>query len=158
LPGGSISWFRVILWDSTLNQIERKFFSRQMRHSALSRFLRVGIRAGYLVELSAVAATVLVCLLCWAFVSRLILRRAPCSICNVRYFGAKGATVDNPDTTYTHYSFILGDHISNIAIEGPGIIDGHRSVRGGPKLIALKNCRQVIISGLIMRNAPSYKY
>jgi hypothetical protein len=72
-------------------------------------------------------------------------------------FRCKGAMVDNPDTTYTHYSFILGDHISNIAIEGLGIIDGHRSVRRGPKLIiALKNCRRVIISGLTLRNPPSY--
>jgi polygalacturonase len=65
-------------------------------------------------------------------------------------------TVDNPDTTYAHYSLIVGDHVSNVTIEGPGTIDGHRSRRGGPKLIALKNCRHITIRGLTLRNAPSY--
>ena len=65
-------------------------------------------------------------------------------------------TVDNPDTTYTHYSLIVGDHVSNVTIEGPGTIDGHRSRRGGLKLIALKNCRHITIRGLTLRNAPSY--
>src|SRR5262249_19698938 len=35
-------------------------------------------------------------------------------------------------------------------------IDGKRSRRGGPKLIALKNCRHITIRGLTLRNAPSY--
>jgi polygalacturonase len=65
-------------------------------------------------------------------------------------------TVDNPDTTYAHYSLIVGDHVSNVTIEGPGTIDGHRSRRGGPKLIALKNCRHITIRGLTLRSAPSY--
>ncbi len=221
---------------------------------ALFRLPRVRIRAGFAVEIPTVA--LLVCLLCLASVYRLNLRPAPCSVCNVRDFGAKGdgvnpdtgaiqaaidaaserrgavvllppgryvsgtlhlrsnislriskgailvasphdgdfdpyetppsgsisrgpiswtfadkfrhraaslygawllhATVDNPDTTYTHYSLILGDHVSNIAIEGFGVIDGNRVMRGGPKLIALRNCRQVLIRGLTLRNAPSY--
>jgi hypothetical protein len=65
-------------------------------------------------------------------------------------------TVDNPDTTYAHYSLIVGDHVSNVTIEGPGTIDGNRVRRGGPKLIALKNCRHITIRGLTLRNAPSY--
>jgi Glycosyl hydrolases family 28 len=65
-------------------------------------------------------------------------------------------TVDNPDTTYAHYSLIVGDHVSNVTIEGPGTIDGNRTQRGGPKLIALKNCRHITIRGLTLRNAPSY--
>jgi hypothetical protein len=65
-------------------------------------------------------------------------------------------TVDNPDTTYAHYSLIVGDHVSNVTIEGPGTIDGNRTRRGGPKLIALKNCRHITIRGLTLRDAPSY--
>ena len=29
-------------------------------------------------------------------------------------------TIDNPDTTYAHYSLILGDNVSNVSIEGSG--------------------------------------
>jgi polygalacturonase len=65
-------------------------------------------------------------------------------------------TVDNPDTTYSHYSLIVGDSLSNVTIDGFGTIDGNRTRRGGPKLIALKNCRHVSIRGLTLRNAPSY--
>ncbi len=65
-------------------------------------------------------------------------------------------TDDNPDTTYMHYSLIVGDHVSNITLEGPGVLEGNRIRRGGPKLIALKNCRHVTIRGLTLRDAPSY--
>lgn len=65
-------------------------------------------------------------------------------------------TADNPDTTYAHYSLILGDHISNVTVEGSGVIDGNRIRRGGPKLIVFKNCRHVAVRGLTLRNAPSY--
>ncbi len=66
------------------------------------------------------------------------------------------ATADNPDTTYAHYSLIVGDGASNITIEGAGTIDGNRARRGGPKLIALKDCRHVVLRDLTLRNAPSY--
>jgi hypothetical protein len=65
-------------------------------------------------------------------------------------------TVDDPDTTYAHYSLIVGDHVSNVTIEGSGTIDGNRTERGGPKLIALKNCRHITLRGLTLRNAPNY--
>jgi polygalacturonase len=52
-------------------------------------------------------------------------------------------TVDNPDTTYAHYALLVGDHVANITIEGQGTIEGNRTRRGGPKLIALKNCRHI---------------
>jgi Glycosyl hydrolases family 28 len=65
-------------------------------------------------------------------------------------------TVDDPDTTYAHYSLIVGDHVSNVTIEGSGTIDGNRTERGGPKLIALKNCRHITLLGLTLRNAPNY--
>jgi len=65
-------------------------------------------------------------------------------------------TIDDPDTTYAHYSLIVGDHVSNVTIDGAGTIDGNRTRRGGPKLIALKNCRHVAVRGITLRNAPNY--
>jgi polygalacturonase len=65
-------------------------------------------------------------------------------------------TDDNPDTTYMHYSLIVGDHVSDITLEGSGVLEGNRISRGGPKLIALKHCRHITIRGLTLRDAPSY--
>ncbi len=65
-------------------------------------------------------------------------------------------TVDDPDTTYAHYSLIAGDGVRDVTIEGAGAIDGNRSRRGGPKLIAFKNCRHVAVRGITLRNAPNY--
>jgi len=69
---------------------------------------------------------------------------------------AASTTIDDPDTTYAHYSLILADGVSNINIEGLGTIDGNSTERGGPKLITLKNCHQITIRHLTLRNAPSY--
>ncbi|HTY56518.1 MAG TPA: glycosyl hydrolase family 28 protein [Candidatus Binataceae bacterium] len=65
-------------------------------------------------------------------------------------------TADNPDTTYTDYSLIVGDNVSNVAIDGLGTIEGNRIARGGPKLIALRNCNHVAIRGITLRDAPNY--
>jgi Glycosyl hydrolases family 28 len=65
-------------------------------------------------------------------------------------------TVDDPDTTYAHYALIVADHVSNVTIDGFGIIDGNRNRRGGPKLIAMKNCRHVAVRDITLRNAPNY--
>jgi hypothetical protein len=65
-------------------------------------------------------------------------------------------TADDPETTYAHYALIVADHVSNVTIDGFGIIDGNRSRRGGPKLIAMKNCRHVAVRDITLRNAPSY--
>jgi len=87
----------------------------------------------------------------WTFANKFHHREVSPSSSRVLY-----QTVDNPDTTYAHYSLIIGDHVSNVTIEGPGTIDGNRTRRGGPKLIALKNCRHITVRGLTLRNAPSY--
>ena len=60
------------------------------------------------------------------------------------------------ETTYFHYALLAGENVENIAIEGQGTIDGNRSKRGGPKPIALKNCRHVTIRGITIKNAPNY--
>jgi hypothetical protein len=65
-------------------------------------------------------------------------------------------TIDNPDTTYAHYSLIVGDHVSNVTIDGAGAVDGNRTGRGGPKLLAFKNCRHIAVRGITLRNAPNY--
>jgi len=65
-------------------------------------------------------------------------------------------TIDDPATAYAHYSLIVGDNVNNVRIEGDGVIDGNRTRRGGPKLIALKNCRHITIRGITLRNAPNY--
>ncbi len=65
-------------------------------------------------------------------------------------------TVDNPDTTYCHYSLIVGDGVSNVNVDGSGTIDGNRTRRGGPKLIAFKNSAHLSIRGITLRNAASY--
>ena len=65
-------------------------------------------------------------------------------------------TIDDPDTTYAHYSLIVGDQVANVTIEGNGTIDGNRARRGGPKLIALKNCHHICVRGITLRNAPNY--
>jgi Glycosyl hydrolases family 28 len=43
-----------------------------------------------------------------------------------------------------------------VTIDGAGAIDGNRTGRGGPKLLAFKNCRYVAVRGITLRNAPNY--
>lgn len=74
----------------------------------------------------------------------------------VRGYAIAPKTIDDPDTTYVHYSLMVGDHVSNVTIDGTGTIDGNRTRRGGPKLIALKNCRHITVRDITLRNAPNY--
>jgi hypothetical protein len=60
------------------------------------------------------------------------------------------------ETTDFQFALFAGRDIENVAISGEGTIDGNRPKRGGPKPIALKNCRNVAIRGLTIRNAPNY--
>ena len=60
------------------------------------------------------------------------------------------------ESTYYRYALLRGEEVRNIALTGTGIIDGNRSKRGGPKPISLKNCRNVSIRDLTVRNAPNY--
>jgi hypothetical protein len=65
-------------------------------------------------------------------------------------------TFSDEETSYFHYALISGEGLENISIAGEGTIDGNRSQRGGPKLIALKTCRLISIRGLTLQNAPNY--
>jgi Glycosyl hydrolases family 28/Pectate lyase superfamily protein len=54
------------------------------------------------------------------------------------------------------FALLQGRRLQHVSIIGPGRIDGNRRSRGGPKLIAFKQCRHVTIHGLTLENAPNY--
>lgn len=60
------------------------------------------------------------------------------------------------ETTYFHFALLLADEVHNVSIVGEGIVDGNREKRGGPKLVALKNCRQIQIRNITLQNSPNY--
>lgn len=60
------------------------------------------------------------------------------------------------ETTYFAYSLFYGLDLSDLAIIGPGVIDGNRVARGGPKPLALKRCRRIKIQGITIENSPNY--
>ena len=54
------------------------------------------------------------------------------------------------------FALLRGQGVRHITITGRGRIDGNRSSRGGPKPIALKDCRSVRIEDVTLTNAGSY--
>jgi hypothetical protein len=60
------------------------------------------------------------------------------------------------ETTDFNYTLLQGRDLEHVAIEGPGRIDMARTNRGGPKPVALKLCRNVLIRDLTIENAPNY--
>jgi polygalacturonase len=60
------------------------------------------------------------------------------------------------ETTDFSFALLQGRGVEHLSIVGPGRIDGNRRSRGGPKPIALKQCRHVKIQGLGLENAPNY--
>ncbi len=60
------------------------------------------------------------------------------------------------ETTYFHFALLLADGVHDVAIRGGGIVDGNRVKRGGPKLVALKNCQQLQIRDVTLQNSPNY--
>ncbi|NLP11638.1 hypothetical protein GX408_14670 [bacterium] len=66
------------------------------------------------------------------------------------------ANAADHETSFFHFSLIWGEDLERIAILGTGVIDGNRSRRGGPKPIALKRCRNIILRDVTIRNAPNY--
>jgi polygalacturonase len=60
------------------------------------------------------------------------------------------------ETTDFGFALLQGRDLADLSILGPGRIDGNRTRRGGPKPIALKRCRNILIRGLTIANAPSY--
>jgi hypothetical protein len=60
------------------------------------------------------------------------------------------------ETTDFNFALLQGRRLQHLSIIGPGRIDGNRRSRGGPKPIALKQCRHVTIRDLTLENAPNY--
>jgi len=65
-------------------------------------------------------------------------------------------TFADRETTDFNFALLQGRGLQHVAIIGPGRIDGNRRSRGGPKPIALKQCRHVRIENLTLENAPNY--
>jgi hypothetical protein len=65
-------------------------------------------------------------------------------------------SADDHETTYFHFSLLAGEGIHDVAIVGEGAIDGNRTKRGGPKTIAFKNCQQLTLRGVTLKNGPNY--
>jgi polygalacturonase len=62
---------------------------------------------------------------------------------------------DMETSDFAHGMFV-GRHVEGVEIVGKGTIDMDRTVRWGPKPIALRHCHDVRIEGITIRNAPNY--
>jgi len=60
------------------------------------------------------------------------------------------------ETTDFTFALLQGRGLQHLSIIGPGRIDGNRRSRGGPKPIALKECRHITIRDLTIENASNY--
>jgi len=60
------------------------------------------------------------------------------------------------ETADFRFALLQGRDLDAVAIVGPGRIDANRTRRGGPKVIALRECRNVTIRGLTIGNAANY--
>ncbi|HLK57046.1 MAG TPA: glycosyl hydrolase family 28 protein, partial [Chthonomonadaceae bacterium] len=60
------------------------------------------------------------------------------------------------ETTDFHLALLAGQNLEDIAIDGHGTLEGNRTERGGPKMIALKNCQAVTIRDVTVQNSPNY--
>ncbi|MBI4327429.1 MAG: right-handed parallel beta-helix repeat-containing protein [Chloroflexi bacterium] len=60
------------------------------------------------------------------------------------------------ETTDFHYALLRGQDVEHVTVAGPGMIDGNRSRRGGPKPLAFKNCRHIAIRDITLKNSPNY--
>jgi polygalacturonase len=60
------------------------------------------------------------------------------------------------ETSFFHHALIWAEDADHIAITGTGTIDGNRKRRGGPKPIALKRCKDVVIRDITILDSPNY--
>lgn len=60
------------------------------------------------------------------------------------------------ETSDFAHGMLVGRDLDGIAIVGEGTIDMRRTVRWGPKPIALRTCRNVRVEGVTIRRAPNY--
>ncbi|MEN6605461.1 MAG: glycosyl hydrolase family 28-related protein [Bryobacteraceae bacterium] len=64
--------------------------------------------------------------------------------------------LEDEETTYFHHALVTGEDLDYVAVTGQGVIDGNRYKRGGPKTVALNNCRHVSIRGITVQNSANY--
>lgn len=60
------------------------------------------------------------------------------------------------ETADFRFALLQGRNLEGVRIVGPGRIDANRTTRGGPKPIALRECRNVRIHDLTISNAANY--
>lgn len=60
------------------------------------------------------------------------------------------------ETSFFHHSLMWGENINDISITGFGTIDSNFTKRGGPKALAFKNCKNIRIEGITIKNCPNY--
>jgi polygalacturonase len=60
------------------------------------------------------------------------------------------------ETSDFAHGMLVGRNVDGVAIIGSGTIDMARTVRAGPKPIALRQCRDVRIEGITIRRSPNY--
>ncbi len=60
------------------------------------------------------------------------------------------------ETTYFNCALLRLDGVHDVSILGGGIIDGNRHKRGGPKPISVKQCSDIAIKDITVRNGPNY--
>jgi polygalacturonase len=65
-------------------------------------------------------------------------------------------TGSDAETTDFAHALLAGRDLEQVAITGGGVIDMSRRRRGGPKPIALKQCRFVTVRGLTITRSPNY--
>ena len=65
-------------------------------------------------------------------------------------------TFTDRETADFTWALLQGRRVAHVRILGPGRIDGKGTSRGGPKPIALKECRNIQIRDLTIANAPNY--
>lgn len=65
-------------------------------------------------------------------------------------------TFSDAETSDFRHALLAGENLDRVVISGDGVIDMNRHRRFGPKPIALRRCRRVVVRGVTIRNAPNY--
>lgn len=59
-------------------------------------------------------------------------------------------------TDETSSALLFGDKVTDVRLHGGGAIEGNRKRRGGPKPIFLRDCTDIVLADLTIRDAPDY--
>jgi hypothetical protein len=65
-------------------------------------------------------------------------------------------TGSDRETSDASFALLSARGVEGVVIEGEGTIDANRDERGGPKPIAMKQCRGVRVRGIRIENSPNY--